>query len=204
LGPPSRPEQNVSDCFHRINVKMLSIGSKLIRDNSDRIVRIRDIIEAEPNGSALLTSITMSNFVFRGSNPAAGIEFLLQARCAGESDPRVVSAIARIREHFGEPGLTLCKLSRDLHVSRQRLGSLFTTDTGISVGHFIRLVRMAESARILRETALLVKQTAIQVGYPNTANFDRDFRETFGVCPTRYRGAIRKPGTAVQAFGLRK
>ena len=132
----------------------------------------------------------MGNFVFRGSSPAVAIESLLQTRCAGESDPRVVSAIARIREHYGEPGLTLCGLSRDLHVSRQRLGSLFTTDTGISVRHFIRLVRMAESARILRDTALLVKQTAIQVGYSNTANFDRDFREAFGASPTGYRHSI--------------
>ncbi len=83
--------------------------------------------------------------------------------------------------------LTLEAIAVELGVSRQRLGSLFKDQTGLSFGDFLRLVRMEAAQRMLQDPGNLIKQIAHGCGYSATANFDRDFHLIFGVSPTEHR-----------------
>ena len=93
---------------------------------------------------------------------------------------------------FIDRGLTLKKISDQLHLSRQRLGVLFIDEVGVPFGAYVRLIRLTRTAELLRDSTLLVKEIAAKVGYSTSANLVRDFRALYALSPCEYRAAARK------------
>jgi len=73
----------------------------------------------------------------------------------------------------------------DLSVSHFRAG--FCKCTGIPPGRYFAGLRMQESARLLRETTLPIKQIYRRVGFDELANFYREFRAFSSRSPADYR-----------------
>ena len=65
--------------------------------------------------------------------------------------------------------------------------------TGVPTGKFLRNLRMEQAARLLREGKVNVSQIADKVGYNDLSHFSTAFKLHFGMSPTEYAEAMRKP-----------
>lgn len=91
-----------------------------------------------------------------------------------------------ILAHLDKPEtLKLKKLARTAGMSETKLEAVFRQLSGMSAHQFIYEQRMQKAYRLLRETDLLVKEVAAQVGYKNSSNFTEAFTRHFGSTPTQ-------------------
>ena len=67
------------------------------------------------------------------------------------------------------------------HLSRQ-----FSETTGLTIQQFIRPLRLARAAELLRTGKCNVTEAALEVGYNSLSHFTVAFREAFGCCPGLY------------------
>jgi AraC-like DNA-binding protein len=92
----------------------------------------------------------------------------------------------RAKAAGGDLRLSLKMISAALGVSQSHLGQVFRRQTGSTFRMYLRAVRMLRAVSLLRESDLGVKTCAAILGYPNEANFCRDFRAAFGLSPMNY------------------
>ena len=121
------------------------------------------------------------------------LEMMLEQARETEQNELVVEKteqlIHRIQgEVFGLSGVYRIKdLSDRLHLSESRLRARFLSETGISLGHFLRRVRLQKAAAMLVKNTDRLGAIAEVVGYDSVYSFSRAFKSTFGVAPMQYR-----------------
>lgn len=97
-----------------------------------------------------------------------------------------------IRHHISEP-LTVARVSGAARCSETTAQRLFVRNTGEPMQSWIRRMRLAEAAALLRTTGLRVSEVAHLVGYPDPLYFSRAFRGMYGVAPTRFAKSGLRP-----------
>jgi AraC-like DNA-binding protein len=100
---------------------------------------------------------------------------------------RVLLAIRIIESEYRSVGLDLKAISERIGVSRSHLCRVFRHEIGIGIPEWIRRVRVEQAEKLLRETAMSVKEVASVVGFTYVTQLDRVFRKHFGKVPTQYR-----------------
>ncbi len=83
--------------------------------------------------------------------------------------------------------LRLKEMARAIYLSPSRLEHLFKTETGASLGSYIKAARMEKARELLETTLLSVKEVKGSVGLSDGSHFLRDFKRRYGVTPTQYR-----------------
>jgi transcriptional regulator GlxA family with amidase domain len=68
----------------------------------------------------------------------------------------------------------------------------FRAATGQTFVGFINLLRVNEACRLLCDSRLSVTTIAMECGYRNISNFNRQFLAVKGLNPTRYRDLVRR------------
>ncbi|WP_081445126.1 helix-turn-helix domain-containing protein [Sphingobacterium spiritivorum] len=58
--------------------------------------------------------------------------------------------------------------------------------TGLTIGDFIKILRLNRAAALLQETDLPVSQIAYKVGFNDPKYFSKEFKKYFGKNPTDY------------------
>ncbi len=91
-----------------------------------------------------------------------------------------------IHEHLATP-FGIRQLAGDLGVSFSHVRSLFRKIMGISLGQYIRQVRIDRAAYLLHRSPLTVAEIAYQCGFSSPAVFCRAFCRAMGQTPTGYR-----------------
>jgi len=86
-------------------------------------------------------------------------------------------------------GLTLGEMGQAVNLSTSRLQYLFKAETGMTPGHYRRLLRIEKARDILGTTLLSVRQIRIRVGFKDRSHFEREFKKVYGLTPTQYRVA---------------
>ncbi len=95
--------------------------------------------------------------------------------------------------------LCVDKLARASFISRYHLSRVFAAATGYSLSSYVRLRRLTEAARLLRQSKRGILEIALAVGYDSHAVFSRVFRAEFGVSPSDFRrDRVRQPLSLVQ------
>ena len=102
----------------------------------------------------------------------------------------MVSVIAAMEADLASP-LKLASLARTLNLSVSRLVHLFTIETGVPPGRYLRELRLARAATLLLQTHLTVKQVMAAVGYNDASHFSRDFKRHHGLSPRALQRALR-------------
>lgn len=100
-------------------------------------------------------------------------------------------AVAYIRQHLSDPGLTADRIADALFISRRRLYQLF--DDGDGVSGRIRQLRIDRAKELLGDPAHAVKgigEISRQCGFANAAHFSRTFRKAVGETPRDFRDRI--------------
>lgn len=72
-------------------------------------------------------------------------------------------------------------------INRSYLTSLFKKKLNVSPQHYLISFKLSEAAKFLKTTDMSVSDVAEAVGYDDSGNFSRVFRQTYGVTPQNYR-----------------
>jgi len=94
---------------------------------------------------------------------------------------------AVLKERFAEPGLQLESFSVQLKMPSRLVASLLKEASGLNFKPALNELRLAEAARLLRDTDGAVAEIGYAVGFQNPSHFGRAFRERFGISPTGWR-----------------
>jgi len=91
-------------------------------------------------------------------------------------------------------GLTLKQIGQAVGLSSFRVAHLVKETTGKTVTQHIRLLRIREAQKLLLHTDKTYVEIAYSLGFSDHSYFIRQFRETTGITPAKYRrGSQNKP-----------
>jgi AraC family transcriptional regulator len=103
------------------------------------------------------------------------------------------AALNRVRDYVEanlRAELRLIDLARLSNLSAYHFSRQFSRETGIGVGRYIQLRRMARAADLLSGGGLDVADVGEAVGYVDASSFARAFRTVYGVSPQAYRRGL--------------
>jgi AraC-like DNA-binding protein len=115
---------------------------------------------------------------------------------SSDAEPaQLTRVLNHLHKRFSEP-LRVDALCRIGNLSPRSLHRLFVKHTGESVSSYLSKLRIARACMRLGETGLPVNIIAQEVGLPNLANFNRQFRRVRQLTPTAYREYFRTHGNS--------
>lgn len=86
--------------------------------------------------------------------------------------------------------ITLTAISEHLSIHPNYFSSLFRQKTGISYTHYLRKVRIEEACKRIRDTNDKFYEIAESVGFHDTIQFNRAFKQETGESPGNYKKKI--------------
>jgi len=123
----------------------------------------------------------MGEFFFR---PPADAELFCHRQQRVARD-RVEAVRARLRKDLTRvPSLE--ELAREVGCSPFYLSRTFSKETGQTIPQFVRQLRMAHAAELLKTGRYNVTEVALEVGYHSLSHFSQAFHQAFGCCPGLY------------------
>lgn len=99
---------------------------------------------------------------------------------------RIIPVIEYIRTHLNRK-LTMEEVVMRSNMSRGGLFNLFRKTLNISPHQYIIRMRLNLAAEKLRNSDLTLGEIAEELGYPNQFLLSRNFKDTYGISPSRYR-----------------
>lgn len=106
-------------------------------------------------------------------------------------DHRISEVICVLEGKFPEiPNLE--SLAANVNLSVSYLQHLFKLETGISIRKYVKAKRMNLAVELLQNTNLRIKEITFRIGARDDSHFIRDFRDEFGVYPSKYRKMFRE------------
>lgn len=91
-----------------------------------------------------------------------------------------------INEHLDDSDFNVEALADEIGLSRVQLHRRMKELTGITVGEFIRNLRLQQAAKLLQKGDITVSQVTYAVGFANPTHFASAFKKHFGVTPSEY------------------
>ncbi len=114
-----------------------------------------------------------------------------------EKGPLVMAAsgeetdlIARVKKYVMgnlESDLAMPALSSAMGISESYLRAVFREEAGVSLGNFVRSVRLVRATYLLEEGELELGEIAEQTGFGSLTSFTRAFRRMYEMTPSSYR-----------------
>lgn len=103
----------------------------------------------------------------------------------------VRETLAFIDSTFHDPGCVLSAAASSLRLTASHLSRILTRETGEGFVAHLRRRRVKEGSRLLEASDLRIKEIAIEVGYTNRRQFERDFKRLSGTTPNSLRESRR-------------
>lgn len=126
-----------------------------------------------------------------------------RSREAPPSEKLKISKTKRyVREHLGDPELSVKYLAELLHCSPDYLSHIFHIETGERLITYIHRERISAAVNMLRNTSLSISEVAYALGFESQAYFSRVFKQVAFKTPTAYRKLVEH--SAVELEGRPK
>ena len=103
----------------------------------------------------------------------------------------VVDAKEFIETHFKE-NINMTIIAKKVHVSVSYLSRLFKQESGQSIVHYIKDVRLKHAKKLLLTTDDSVESIAFASGYRSRNLFNSDFKEKYGQSPRNFKNNMAK------------
>jgi len=193
------------EVFFRSFLPMLSANSNLFRffldpatnSFSEEIIHFK--IEDDSNIRMLLEMIVVE-YAFKKEDTQEILKplvltFLLQvARQYAHSNQAPTSEkiseqiVQYIGEHFDK--VTLKELAKHFYYHPNYISYLLTRELGKSFSQILLEQRMERAVILLKGTTLPVEEIALMIGYSNSSNFYKAFKEFYKMSPRKYMDSI--------------
>lgn len=98
----------------------------------------------------------------------------------------VVDLISYIEAHYAER-LSLHKMSEDLGLKESSISRMFKHETGMNLTYYINEIRMKKAMELLKETDMLIRDVAVEVGIDDQLYFNKVFKKFYRVSPSDIR-----------------
>lgn len=112
------------------------------------------------------------------------IEYCQNSASADET--RIRPVLAYIDQHYTED-LSVESLAQLIPLSKSYFMSCFKRITGTSLVTYINQIRIRNACEMLLNTHKQVLQVALECGFDNLSNFNRQFKKHAGCSPSKYR-----------------
>ena len=99
----------------------------------------------------------------------------------------IVKAREIIEKNYSDPALSINMVADTLKMSPPYFGMIFKKAVGTPFADYLTMVRIQESAHLLKSTRNSVQEIMLLVGIPSESTFYRRFREIFNLTPQLYR-----------------
>lgn len=109
-----------------------------------------------------------------------------QIELKGINEEMMQKVMKSINEHIDDNDFNVEALADAVGMSRAQLHRRMKDATGISVGEFMRNLRLQQAARLLEKGDNTIQQVAWAVGFSNPTHFSAAFKRYFGVSPMEY------------------
>ena len=121
------------------------------------------------------------------------IRLLSMEYCPNKIEPRgrarhqaaIDEAVDILRSEWADPP-TIAALARRVGINECYLKAQFRQYTGLSVGEFVRKLRMERALELIESGNHSVLETAFCVGYSNPSHFSAAFKRFYGRLPSFY------------------
>ncbi len=97
-----------------------------------------------------------------------------------------------VLENFNGP-ITRDSLARHFHLTGGYVSALFRKQCRMSVGNYLKIIRVRAVARFLAESDLTLAEIADLCGYKYVPHMIRHFKEQMNMTPSEFRGNSIKP-----------
>lgn len=115
----------------------------------------------------------------------------------GRSDnaaSQAILAVDYIKENYGDPKLSLQKVTAYLSVSTSYFSNMFKNHTGVTFIDFLTRLRVNKARELLVTTDMKNYEIADRVGYDDPAYFSSTFKKLTGMKPSDYRREFKQDG----------
>jgi|GEM_PF-1035008 LacI family transcriptional regulator len=102
-------------------------------------------------------------------------------------DLRVATALDFIRHHYPDENIDTPTVAKTCGVAMRTLARLFNTELGWSVAEEIKQTRIRKACQLLEHTELTLSEIAEQIGFAGLQHFRRNFKQTTGYSPRKWR-----------------
>ncbi len=108
----------------------------------------------------------------------------------GAGHKAILDRIARLLSRDPSRQWKVAELAVEAGVSTRSLQRKLK-DAGLSFSEIVRLVRIQEACRLLRDQSVPLTTVGFCAGFADSAHFSRDFRASLGMPPSEYRASLR-------------
>lgn len=114
------------------------------------------------------------------------IEEKIQSESNMNFNEKIISSIKKyVEEHYRD--VTLEDLTKQINMNPDYISKFFKKNTGVNFSDYLTEVRMMKASEFLDNVQFKTYEISDLVGYSNSFNFTRAFRNYFGMSPRDYR-----------------
>lgn len=103
---------------------------------------------------------------------------------------KVIDAVKETKKyidnHFSRY-ITISEMAKINAINSNQLMECFKYTYGMTLGEYIKKVRMAKAESLLVETDIKIADISLMVGYSNASKFSEAFKRIYGTSPIKYR-----------------
>ena len=104
----------------------------------------------------------------------------------GNDEELMKRVMKSVNSHIDDSDFNVDTLAQDVGLSRVQLHRKMKELTGVSIGKFVRNIRMEQAARLIKERKINVTQVAYSVGFSDQSYFSTVFKQYYGMSPSDY------------------
>ncbi|MFV0556972.1 MAG: helix-turn-helix transcriptional regulator, partial [Lactovum sp.] len=108
-----------------------------------------------------------------------------------EISERMKKIILFLNQHFSEK-LSLDDFAKEFFMSKFHLSHLFKKEMGLTIGEYLKEIRLLQSIKWLESTELTIEEITQKVAFTNQRSFQQAFKEKFHLSPKKYRQERKK------------
>ncbi|MGJ8696931.1 MAG: AraC family transcriptional regulator [Verrucomicrobiaceae bacterium] len=101
--------------------------------------------------------------------------------------------IGRVKEYIMghlDRDLGMAAISKEVGVSESYLRAQFREGAGVSLGNFVRSVRLVRATYLMQDDGLDLRKVALKSGFNSLTSFTRAFRRMYDITPSQFRQKI--------------
>lgn len=194
------PEINGIELLKRMksNTKTCHIPIILLTSKTDHQSHIKGIEEGadayfdKPFNmdelEASITSIINNRNLIRGkfSGLQEQTDTVRKIELKGNDAALMEKIMKAVNDRLDDSDFNVETLAEDVGLSRAQLHRRMKDLTGVSVGEFIRNLRLQQAARLLKSDDISISQVTYAIGFSTPAHFTVAFKKYFGITPSEY------------------